>query len=226
MKKRKVGIMGGSFDPIHLGHLVVANEVLNIYKLDEIIFVPSGNPPHKNGLKANSFHRLLMVNMAVLSNDKFSVSDFEIKSLEKSYTLNTLREFRKLYDDSELYFITGTDAVIDLPNWYEPEEILKLCRFIAVSRPGMSIEEVNDKINEIKKRFGGNIELLQVPMLQISSTNLRERFKMGISAKYLLPESVEQYIIKNGLYKEGGHTSKIGWLSEGKLLEECPRTWR
>ena len=201
MKKRKVGIMGGSFDPIHLGHLVVANEVLNIYKLDEIIFVPSGNPPHKNGLKANSFHRLLMVNMAVLSNDKFSVSDFEIKSLEKSYTLNTLREFRKLYDDSELYFITGTDAVIDLPNWYEPEEILKLCRFIAVSRPGMSIEEVNDKINEIKKRFGGNIELLQVPMLQISSTNLRERFKMGISAKYLLPESVEQYIIKNGLYK-------------------------
>ena len=200
MKKRKVGIMGGSFDPIHLGHLVVANEVLNIYKLDEIIFVPSGNPPHKNGLKANSFHRLLMVNMAVLSNDKFSVSDFEIKSLEKSYTLNTLREFRKLYDDSELYFITGTDAVIDLPNWYEPEEILKLCRFIAVSRPGMSIEEVNDKINEIKNRFGGNIELLQVPMLQISSTNLRERFKMGISAKYLLPESVEQYIIKNELY--------------------------
>ena len=77
MKKRKVGIMGGSFDPIHIGHLVVANEVLNIYKLDEIIFVPSGNPPHKNGLKANSFHRLLMVNMAVLSNDKFSVSDFE-----------------------------------------------------------------------------------------------------------------------------------------------------
>ncbi len=200
MKKRKVGIMGGSFDPIHLGHLVVANEVLNIYKLDEIIFVPSGNPPHKNGLKANSFHRLLMVNMAVLSNDKFSVSDFEIKSLEKSYTLNTLREFRKLYDDSELYFITGTDAVIDLPNWHEPEKILKLCRFIAVSRPGMSIEQVNEKINEIKKSFGGNIELLQVPMLQISSTNLRERFKMGISAKYLLPESVEQYIIKNELY--------------------------
>lgn len=201
MKIRKVGIMGGSFDPIHLGHLVVANEVLNIYNLDEIIFVPSGNPPHKNGLKAESFHRLLMVNMAVLSNGKFSVSDFEIKSLEKSYTLNTLREFRKLYDDSELYFITGTDAVIDLPNWYEPEEILKLCRFIAVSRPGMSIEEVNDKINEIQKKFGGNIELLQVPMLQISSTNLRERFKMGVSAKYLLPESVEQYIIKNELYQ-------------------------
>lgn len=204
MKIRKVGIMGGSFDPIHLGHLVVANEVLNIYKLDEIIFVPTGNPPHKKGLKANSFHRLFMVNMAVLSNDKFSVSDFEIKNTDKSYTLNTLREFRKLYDNTEFYFITGTDAVVDLPNWHEPEEILKLCKLIAVSRPGISIKEVKGKIEEIKNRFGGNIEMLQVPMLQISSTNIRERFKMGISAKYLLPESVEQYIIKNKLYIGGG----------------------
>ncbi len=200
MNMRKVGIMGGSFDPIHLGHLVVANEVLNIYKLDEIIFVPTGNPPHKNGLKADSFHRLLMVNMAVLSNDKFKVSDFEINNTEKSYTLNTLREFQKIYANTEFYFITGTDAVIDLANWYEPEEILKLCTFIAVSRPGNSIDHVNNKISEIQKEYGGNIELLQVPMLQISSTNIRERFKTGISAKYLLPETVEQYIIKNNLY--------------------------
>ena len=198
--KRKVGIMGGSFDPIHLGHLVVANEVLNIHKLDEIIFVPTGDPPHKKGLKAADFHRLLMVNMAVLSNDKFSVSDFEIKNSEKSYTLNTLKEFTSLYPDTEFYFITGSDAVVELPNWYEPEEILKLCNFIAVSRPGISIEEVKIKINDIQEKFGGSIEMLQVPMLQISSTNIRERFQMGISAKYLLPESVEQYIIKNGLY--------------------------
>lgn len=200
--KRKVGIMGGSFDPIHLGHLVVANEVLNIYKLDEIIFVPTGDPPHKKGLKAESFHRLLMVNMAVLSNDKFSVSDIEIKNPGKSYTLNTLRELKKLYPDTEFYFITGTDAVIDLPSWHEPEEVLKLCSFIAVSRPGISSEEVKNKINEIQKKYGGTIELLQVPMLQISSTNIRERFALGISAKYLLPQAVEQYIIKNELYKE------------------------
>lgn len=207
---RKVGIMGGSFDPIHLGHLVVANEVLNIHSLDEIIFVPTGNPPHKNGLKADSFHRLLMVNMAVLSNDKFKVSDFEINNSEKSYTLNTLKKFHKLYENTEFFFITGSDAVIDLPNWYEPDEILKLCTFIAVSRPGISIDEVNNKINEIKHKYDGNIELLQVPMLQISSTDIRRRFNMGISAKYLLPDTVEQYIIKNKLYKEGGHTSIIG----------------
>ncbi len=200
MKMRKVGIMGGSFDPIHLGHLVVANEVLNIHNLDEIVFVPSGNPPHKNGLKAGLFHRLLMVNMAVLSNDKFIVSDFEINNSEKSYTLNTLREFHRLYKNTMFYFITGTDAVIDLPNWYEPEEILKLCTFIAVSRPGTSVDDVNAKINEIQEKYGGSIELLQVPMLQISSTDIRERFKKGLSAKYLLPETVEQYIIKNKLY--------------------------
>ncbi|MBP7221781.1 MAG: nicotinate-nucleotide adenylyltransferase [Sedimentibacter sp.] len=200
--KRKVGIMGGSFDPIHIGHLVVANEALNIYELDEIIFVPAGDPPHKSSLKADPFHRLLMVNMAVLSNDKFSVSDLEIKCRGKSYTLNTLREFHKMYEDTEFYFITGTDAVIDLPNWYKPEEVLKLCRFIAASRPGISIKEVNEKIDEIKKTFGGNIELLKIPMLQISSTEIRKRVSMGISVKYLLPESVEQYIIKNELYKE------------------------
>ena len=200
--KRKVGIMGGSFDPIHIGHLVVANEALNIYELDEIIFVPAGDPPHKSSLKAAPFHRLFMVNMAVLSNDKFSVSDLEIKCRGKSYTLNTLREFHKMYEDTEFYFITGTDAVIDLPNWYKPEEVLKLCRFIAASRPGISIKEVNEKIDEIKKTFGGNIELLKIPMLQISSTEIRKRVSMGISVKYLLPESVEQYIIKNKLYKE------------------------
>ena len=204
--KRKVGIMGGSFDPIHTGHLFVANEALNIYKLDEIIFVPTGDPPHKAKLRADSFHRLFMVNMAVLSNEKFRVSDLEIECKDKSYSLNTLREFHKLYENTEFYFITGTDAVIDLPNWHKPEEVLKLCRFVAASRPGISIEKVNEKIDEIRKNFGGNIELLQVPMLQISSTEIRERISMGVSVKYLLPECVEQYIIKNELYHRCGDT--------------------
>lgn len=200
MKKSRIGIMGGSFDPIHLGHLVVANEVLNIYKLDEVIFVPSGNPPHKKGLKAESHHRLTMVNLATLYNNKFSVSDYEINNPQKSYTLNTLKEFRKLYINMEFYFITGYDAIIDLPNWHEPEEILKLCKFIAVTRPGIKKESIDEKINEIKNNFGGTIEMLQVPMLQISSTDIRKRINTGVSAKYLLPDSVEQYIIKNKLY--------------------------
>lgn len=205
MKNRKVGIMGGTFDPIHLGHLVVANEVLNMYKLDEIIFIPAGIPPHKIGIGASSWDRYLMVTMATLSNAKFKVSDIEINNPGKSYTLNTLRELTKLYKDTEFYFITGTDAVIDLPNWHEPEKVLSLCKFIAVSRPGISKDTVEKKIIEIKNKFNGDIELLQVPMLQISSTDIRDRFKKGISAKYMLPESVEQYIIKNKLYLENNN---------------------
>lgn len=205
MKNRKVGIMGGTFDPIHLGHLVVANEVLNMYKMDEIIFIPVGIPPHKIGISASSWDRYLMVTMATLSNDKFKVSDIEIKNPGKSYTLNTLRELTNLYTDTEFYFITGTDAVIDLPNWHEPEEVLSLCKFIAVSRPGIGNEKVEKRIIEIKNKFKGDIELLQVPMLQISSTDIRDRFKKGISAKYMLPESVERYIIKNKLYLENNN---------------------
>lgn len=201
MTKKRFGIMGGTFDPIHLGHLVVANEVLNIYNLDKIIFVPAGNPPHKIGTSASSWDRYFMTNIATNSNVKFIVSDLEIKSTDKSYTLNTLKEFHNTYPDTDFYFITGTDAVIDLPNWHEPQELLKLCKFIAVSRPGISKEDAEYKIDEIRISLNANIEQLQVPMLQISSTDIRDRFQRGVSAKYLLPESVEQYILKNNLYR-------------------------
>ncbi len=198
---KRIGIMGGTFDPIHLGHLVVANEALNIYELDEIIFVPAGNPPHKMGMEACAQDRYLMTVLATMTNSKFIVSDIEIKKKDKSYSLDTLKELHSIYSDTEFYFITGTDAVADLPNWHEPGELLKLCKFIAVSRPGMDRESAELKIEEIRKNLNGQIEFLQIPMLQISSTEIRERFKKGISAKYLLPETVEQYITKNNLYR-------------------------
>lgn len=200
MNNKKVGIMGGSFNPIHQGHLIVANEVLNIYNLHEIIFVPAGNPPHKNGLQTSPWDRYLMAHLATVSNDKFSVSDIEIKRTEKSYTINTIKQFKEIYPDTDFYFITGTDAVLELPSWYEPEKLLKLCKFVAVSRPGTE-KGIEEKIKDIMETLKGDIELLQVPMLQISSTDIRERIKKGISAKYMLPESVEQYIVKNNLYR-------------------------
>jgi len=202
MKNRKVGIMGGTFDPIHSGHLVIANEVLNIYNLDEIIFIPAGNPPHKKEIGASPLDRYIMAAMATLSNDKFNVSDIEIKNPQKSYTLNTITELTKIYINTEFYFITGADSIIGLPNWHESKKLLKLCKFIAVSRPGISKEIVQANIEKIRENFNGNIELLQAPMLQISSTDIRNRIKNGKSAKYLLPEPVEQYIIKNSLYLE------------------------
>ncbi len=196
---KNVGIMGGTFDPIHLGHLVVANEVLNIYNLEQIIFVPAGNPPHKTRMGANSAERYMMANLATMSNDRFTVSDFEITKDSKCYSVDTLREFRKLYPETEFYFITGTDAVIELPNWHEPEELMKLCKFIAVSRPGT--QNLEQRIQEVAEKLNGHIEILKIPMLQISSTDIRERIKNGMSAKYMLPESVERYIYKNNLYR-------------------------
>ena len=202
MAKKRFGIMGGTFDPIHYGHLVIANEVLDKYNMDKIIFIPAGNPPHKKGPRASSWDRFLMTNIATLSNDRFIVSDIEIKSSEKSYTINTVRELIKAHENTEFYFITGSDAIIDLPNWHDTENLLKLCKFIAVGRPGYSTLEIEEKINEIKDKYDGQIDLLQVPMLQISSTDIRKRIRLGRSAKYLLPETVEQYIIKNNLYAE------------------------
>ena len=202
MATKKIGIMGGTFDPIHFGHLVIANEVLDKYNMEKIIFIPAGNPPHKKTPNASSFDRYLMANLATISNDKFVVSNIEIIKEGKSYTMNTVKELINTYGDTEFYFITGADALIDLPNWHEPDKLLELCKFIAVSRPGFNSLEIEKTIQTIKNQYDGQIELLQVPMLQISSTDIRERIKSGRSAKYLLPETVEQYIIKNDLYAE------------------------
>jgi len=148
---------------------------------------------------ASSAERHMMANLATVSNDRFTVSDFEITKDSKCYSVDTLREFHNLYPETEFYFITGTDAVIDLPNWHEPEELMKLCKFIAVSRPGT--QNLEQMIQKVAEQLKGHIEILKIPMLQISSTDIRERIKNGMSAKYMLPESVEQYIYKNSLYR-------------------------
>lgn len=198
----KFGIMGGTFDPIHFGHLVIANEVLDQYKLDKIIFIPTGTPPHKSteGM-SSAYHRYMMVQFATMSNPNFFVSDLETRKIGICYTIDTLREIKEKYKDTSFYFITGTDAVLDLPTWKEPENVLKLCNFIAVNRPGYISDNLDEKINKIIKKYGGSIEAIKVPQLQISSTDIRERICNNRSIKYLLPEIVEQYILENRLYK-------------------------
>jgi nicotinate-nucleotide adenylyltransferase len=232
MNHKKIGIMGGTFDPIHIGHLVVANEVLNTYNLDKIIFVPAGKPPHKKGPYANCLHRYLMTNMATVSNEKFEVSDIEIKREGKSYTLETLEELMNRQENAELFFITGADAITELPNWHEPEKLLKLCKFIAVMRPGYDREYLEGKIEEFKEKYNCCIEILQAPMLQISSTDIRKRIKNNKVVKYLLPESVERYILKNNLYiNDGlddldleGIKTKLKSMIRPKLYEHSLRT--
>jgi nicotinate-nucleotide adenylyltransferase len=200
---KKYGIMGGTFDPIHNGHLVIANEVLSLYDMDKIIFIPTGTPPHKfvKGL-TSSFHRYMMTQFATMTNPDFDVSDIEATKSTVSYTIDTVKELTSGNEDDKFYFITGTDAVLDLPTWKNTEEILSHCTFIAVNRPGYIVEGLDKKIKAITDKYGGEIFITMVPQLHISSTDIRNRISTDRPVKYLLPETVEQYILKNGLYKE------------------------
>lgn len=199
---KKIGIMGGAFDPIHFGHLLIANEALNIYGFEKIFFIPSGNPPHKKGHRASSEDRYIMSSLATLTNENFIVLDIEIKNKDKSYTINTVEKLISMYEDTEFYFITGMDAIVEITTWHKYEELMELCKFIAVNRPISNVDESEAKLLSLINKHPGRIALLEVPMLQISSTDIRQRISENRSIKYLLPDTVEQYIIKNKLYLE------------------------
>jgi len=200
---KKYGIMGGTFDPIHYGHLVIANEVLSLFELDKIIFIPTGTPPHKvvKGL-TSSYHRYMMTQFATMTNPDFDVSDIETTKSTVSYTIDTIRKLISGNEEDQFYFITGTDAVLELPAWKNTSEILSMCTFIAVNRPGYVVEGLDKKIKAITDKYGGEIFITKAPQLHISSTDIRNRIAEKKPVKYLLPETVEQYILKNGLYKE------------------------
>lgn len=199
----KIGIMGGTFDPIHYGHLVTAEGVRAEFNLDYVMFVPAGNPPHKKGYKiTDPQHRYLMTVLATVTNPFFEVSRIEIERQGFSYTVDTIKELKKRFPtDTELYFITGADAVLEILTWKEVDRLLAMCKFVAATRPGYEIPELNKKIAEIEKTYSHKIFLVEVPAMAISSTDIRRRVSEGRPIKYLLPESVEYYILKNNLYK-------------------------
>jgi len=143
----------------------------------------------------------MMTQFATMTNQDFDVSNIEVEKETISYTVDTIKVLKKHYKNTKLYFITGTDAVLDLPNWKEPEEILKLCTFISVNRPGYVTDTLDDKLDKLMKRYKGEILSIRAPQLKISSTDIRNRIKEGRPTKYLLPENVEQYILKKGLYR-------------------------
>ena len=197
----KVGIMGGTFDPIHLGHLATAESVREIFQLDEILFIPAARPPHKvEKIVTPELHRLMMTFLATQSNEKFRVSPMEILRDGLSYTLETVHELhKKLGASTELFFIIGADSLKDLPTWYQSMELVKQCHFIATTRPNVKVG-----VTELKKFFGKlykeKIHQVITPGIEISSTEIRRRVKEGLSIKYLVPEFVEEYIKKERLY--------------------------
>ncbi|MBQ9365192.1 MAG: nicotinate-nucleotide adenylyltransferase [Schwartzia sp.] len=197
---KKAGILGGTFDPVHVGHLMMAEAVRDEYHLDKIIFIPSGNPPHKREQKvADARHRYMMTVLATCSNPYFEVSDIEVKREGLSYSVDTVRALQKLHGGTKFYFLIGTDIVKTIATWERIEELLSICEFIAAQRPGSdaSAESLRRELGEIGE---ARIHPLATPELEISSTDIRARVRRGSSIKYIVPEAVEQYIVKNGLY--------------------------
>jgi nicotinate-nucleotide adenylyltransferase len=217
----KIGIFGGTFNPIHYGHLRSAEEIREKFGLGRILFIPSGNPPLKRKDLAEAAHRHAMVKMAVRDNPPFEVLDIECIRPGKSYTVNTLEQLLEDNPDADLYFMLGIDAFLDIPNWREPEKILSLTNFILLSRPGKYFTDLfHSPYLDMKKnvltsldrgdrescvtvlRSGKKVFLSAVTPIGISSTGIRKCVQKGLSIKYLLPAEVESYIISHNLYMQ------------------------
>ncbi len=192
--------MGGTFDPIHYGHLLMAEEARQAFALDEVVFVPNGRPAHKKEyLVSSPEDRYAMTLLATESNPCFSASRLEIERPGPSYTIDTLREFRRLCPELDaLYFITGADAVLEILTWHEADKLAQECQFIAVTRPGFVLERLPEIVDAA---FMGRVHYLPIPRLEISSTDIRTRMREGRSIKYLTPEPVEAYVQQQGLYR-------------------------
>ncbi|ACB84129.1 nicotinate-nucleotide adenylyltransferase [Natranaerobius thermophilus] len=199
----RIAIMGGTFDPIHLGHLMVAEEARQKFSLDKVIFVPVGIPPHKSAENITpSYHRYMMTLLATNNHPHFFVSNFEIDRNQPSYSIETLRYFRDLYDsETSLYFITGTDTILDILTWKDYHELPQLCDFICATRPNFSVEELETRVYRYFPELKPHVHYLQIPLIEISSTEIRNKRFNEQDITFMVPETVENYILKENLFK-------------------------
>lgn len=198
---KKIAIFGGTFDPIHNGHLYIAYEALDKLNLDEIIFMPSGIPPHKTKRKLVSpFYRYEMVKIATKNEKRFSVSDYEINKKKISYTFETLEHFVTKYPDVSWYFITGADGLMDIENWKNVKEIFRLCNLVVFNRPGNNKYDIIFQKRKLEEKYKKNIIFLDIPLLDISSTNIRKLISEGRNISCFVPEGVYNTINQLKLY--------------------------
>jgi nicotinate-nucleotide adenylyltransferase len=213
--EKRIGLFGGTFNPIHLGHLRGAEEIREAFRLEEVIFIPSSIPPHKGTEKViEGKHRLEMVRLATGSNAYFSTSDIEVSRPGKSYSIDTIRYFREKHRDS-LFFILGRDAFVEIETWREFQNLFSLCHFIVMTRPGSQKDTLSPQVpgaltpifqyepeQKAWTHISGNrLYLKEISFLDISSTKVRELIEKGESVRYLIPAEVEGYIRKHGLYR-------------------------
>ena len=204
--RRRVGVMGGTFDPIHHGHLVAASEVLAWFDLDEVVFVPTGEPWQKQTREVSPAEdRYLMTVIATASNPRFWVSRVDIDRKGPTYTIDTLRDLRAEMPNAELYFITGADALAEIFTWRDAEELFELAHFVGCTRPGYEMEDAT--LAGIPKH---RVTIVEIPALAISSTECRNRKAAGEPVWYLVPDGVVQYINKYSLYLRDKPDSKLG----------------
>lgn len=196
------GIFGGTFDPVHYGHLLAAQWAGEVFGLDEIIFIPAARPPHKDPDSViNGQHRMRMVELAIKDNPAFSVSALELERSGYSYTVDTIRHFLQADPQLNIRFILGVDALQLIHTWKEVEQLITLCRFIVVTRPGYELDRADPVFATVPAELWDRIDLLAIPGLEISSSEIRKRIAAGRSVRYLLPPEVAEYIKKNELYR-------------------------
>jgi nicotinate-nucleotide adenylyltransferase len=197
----RVGLLGGTFDPPHYGHLILAEVAREELNLGQVFFLPNGQPPHKAAPEVTpAAHRYVMTELACASHPRFFVSRAEMERSGPSYTLDTVRTFQQeLGPAAQLFFLVGMDSVLEMPTWHEPERLLEEAQVIAAPRPGSEVASLEKAIGA---EWAAKIGLLEMPLVGISATDLRQRVREGRSLRYLTPEPVIAYIAKHGLYRQ------------------------
>ena len=200
----KIGILGGTFDPIHNGHLMLARHARDVLGMDEVWFMPNGNPPHKtsDSIETNTKHRLAMIQKAINDDTGFVIQSYEIKRKETNYSYLTMEQFKEMYAGYEFHFIIGADSLYAIESWKHPERLMKTCTILAACREDKNQDDMQKQIAYLKEKYDADIRLMNTEAIDISSTEIRSCVKERGSIEHLVPAAVCEYIKENGLYEE------------------------
>ena len=202
MDRRKIGILGGTFDPIHYGHLLLGEAAREQFNLDRVIFMPNNLTTYKNRKEITSGDmRYQMVKMAIADNPYFTCSRLEVDKPEGTYSYDTIKQLQVMYAGDDIYFIVGGDSIISIDTWYRAPDLLKSCTILAAVRAGDDIAALDTKSKALESNYGADVRLMNFGRIDISSTDIRERIQNGRSVRYLLPENCIEFICMKGLYK-------------------------
>jgi nicotinate-nucleotide adenylyltransferase len=201
----RLGIAGGTFDPIHIGHLIIAEIARQEFNLDKILFIPTGTPPHKMGYGVTpSYQRYEMTKAAIMDNPYFEISALEVEREGITYSIDTLKELKKIYSDkTEFFFIIGGDTLLEVRTWKDAEKVVKGCSLLVYSRPGCDKSREEAEAELLRRNMGASVYFIHGPMLDVSSTDIRQRVMTGKTIRYMVPPMVEEYIYSNSLYRSG-----------------------